>query len=90
MLMTDSATVSRWLKSVFDRTHNVRTKALNELFIRRHLDILRKVENQDRLQVTVRVVPLHVNKADMLTRVPNRWLPLQRSQSSEEIDVAAA
>lgn len=74
---------------MFDRTHNVRTKALNDLFIRRHLDILRKVENQDRLQVTVRLIPSHVNKADMLTRVLNRWLPLQRSQSSEEVCVAA-
>ena len=73
-LMTDSATVSGWLKSVFDRTHNVKTKALNELLIRRRLDILLEVATQERLQVFVRLVPSHINKSDVLTRVLKKWL----------------
>ena len=90
VLVTDSATVAGWLKSVFDRTHNVRTRALNELLIRRRLDILREVFSQERLQVTVRLVPSHINKADTLTRVPKRWLSLKKSQTPKVVCTATA
>ena len=39
-LKTDSATVCGWLKSVFERTHRVRTRALGEMLIRRRLEML--------------------------------------------------
>ena len=61
VLVTDSATVFGWLKVVVHKTHNVRTKALSELLIRRHLDILKNVIAQEQLTVAVRLVRSHEN-----------------------------
>ena len=70
----DSTTVCGWLRSVLDRTHNVRIHALGELLIRRRLDILRQIVEQENLVITVRQVSSAENRADCLTRVPKRWL----------------
>ena len=88
-IMTDSATVSGWLMSVVENTHNVRTRALSELLIRRRLDIIRELISQERLQVTVRLIPSHANKADALTRVPKKWIPLPSTPLPQEREVAA-
>ena len=72
-LAMDSATVVGWLRSVIDRTHNVRTRALSELLIRRRLELLRQVIEQECLDITIRQVPTKDNRADELTRVPTTW-----------------
>ena len=77
-LHTDSATVFGWLRSVFEGTHNVRTRAMCELLIRRHLDVLRQLRRQENLQVEVVLVPSSDNIADRLTRVPKKWLSTAR------------
>ena len=46
-LFTDSATVHGWLKSVFAGTHNVRTKAMSELLVKRRLNVLRELKVQE-------------------------------------------
>ena len=53
VLKTDSASVSGWLKSVFKRTHSVRTCALGEMLIHRHLDMLTELVIQEWLEVVV-------------------------------------
>ena len=73
VLAVDSATVVGWLRSVVDRTHNVRTRALSELLIRRRLDLLRRVIEQEKLEITIRQVPSESNRADCLTRVVKGW-----------------
>lgn len=73
-LRTDSATVCGWLKSVFYDSHNVKTRALSELIIRRRLDILRELKTQEELKVKVELVRSENNVADRLTRVPKSWL----------------
>ena len=71
--MTDSATVRKWLQSVFYDSHNVRTHALSELLIRRRLDILRELVIQEELDIRVQQVSSAENLADGLTRVPRKW-----------------
>ena len=72
-IKTDSATVFSWLKSVFEKTHRAKTRALHELLIRRRLDVLTELKEQENLKVTVEQVPSKENKADLLTRVPKKW-----------------
>ena len=73
-IKTDSSTVFGWLKSVIDSTHNVKTSALSEALIRRRLDILRDVVREEKLNVQIELVPSARNRADVLTRVPVKWL----------------
>ena len=73
-IMTDSATVFGWLTSVFERTHRVRTHALGEMLIRRRLEMLSELATQESLEVVVKQVESSLNKADKLTRVPQKWL----------------
>ena len=82
-VMTDSITVYRWLLSVFTRSHNVRTRALGELLIRRRLDVLRELKVQENLEVQVQLVKSEENKADSLTRVPKNWLGLQAKNETQ-------
>mgnify|MGYP003396821428 FL=1 len=70
----DSSTVCGWLRSVCDRSHNVRSHSLCELLIKRRLDILKEVIAQENLTITVRQVKSEENRADVLTRVPKDWL----------------
>ena len=56
---TDSATVHGWLMSMFAGTHNVRTKAMSELLVRRRLEILRKLKEQEIF--TIMVLTLYNN-----------------------------
>jgi transposase InsO family protein len=86
-LKTDSATVFGWLKSIFERTHRAKTRALYEWLVRRRLDILSELVAQEDLQVVVEQVPSAKNKADVLTRVPKKWLT---ARAGSGVSLAAA
>lgn len=73
-IVTDSQTVYFWLRSVINRTHNVKTKALDEVLIRRRLNTLRELIVEENISVRVTLVPSERNLADALTRVPKKWL----------------
>ena len=84
-LITDSATVYGWLRAIIHHTHNIRTRALSEVLIRRRLDTLREVIDEEGLDVQIRLVPSAKNLADALTRVPKTWW-----QTREDAIVPAA
>ena len=65
-LMTDSVTVKGWLSSVFTGSHNVRTRAMSELLIKRRLDVLREINTQEKLSVQIEFVCSEKNIADQL------------------------
>ena len=73
-LMTDSSTVYGWLKAVIDRTHNVKTRALSEVLIRRRLETLKQIILQEKLIINVQWVKSSKNLADRLTRIPSKSL----------------
>ena len=72
--MSDSATVCGWLKAIIQKSHNVRTRSLSEVLIRRRLDTLRELIEEENLVVSVQYVRSAENLADALTRVPKAWL----------------
>ena len=82
VIITDSAAVFGWLRAVINCTHNVRTRALCEVLIRRRLDILREIIVTVELEVQVRLVPSADNLADRLTRVPAKWLRFDNAVGS--------
>ena len=73
-LLTDSATVHRWICDGLSGKNRLKTKASSEMLIRRRVDIVTSLVAEYGLQVAVRLVPSADNKADALTRVPQRWL----------------
>jgi len=72
-LKVDSKAVFGWLKSVIDKTHNVKTHALYELVIRRRLDYVSELIEQENLNLSVELVTSAKNIADSLTRLPSNW-----------------
>ena len=73
-VLSDSATVCGWMKSLIQKSHNVRTRSLGEILIRRRLDTLREIIEEEKLVITVNYVRSADNLADDLTRVPKTWL----------------
>ena len=73
-IKTDSAAVYQWVSDGLTGKSRLRTKAANEMLIRRRVAIVVALVKEYDLQVTVSLVPSHENKADSLTRVPEKWL----------------
>ena len=72
-IASDFAIVVGWLKSIFNCTHSVHTKALGKVLIRRRLHLLQEVAHQEGLDVTVRWVTSAENVSNALIRVPKGW-----------------
>ena len=70
----DSATVCGWLKALLEKTHNIKTSAMSEILIRRRLNTLKEIIDQEELEIQVVFVRSSENRADTLTRVPKSWL----------------
>ncbi|MEL7302027.1 MAG: DDE-type integrase/transposase/recombinase, partial [Pseudomonadota bacterium] len=73
-VMTDSATVHRWIQDGLTGKSRLRTKAANEMLIRRRVGVVMDLVREYGLEMTIVLVPSADNKADALTRVPARWL----------------
>jgi len=73
-LRTDSACVHRWVSDTLSGRSRVRTKAATEMLIRRRLGTLAQLVSEYELTIDVALVKSHDNRADQLTRVPQRWL----------------
>ncbi|KHJ40006.1 hypothetical protein D918_09933 [Trichuris suis] len=73
-LMTDSATVHRWIEDALSGRTPLKTRAANEMLIRRRIATVLALVKEYDLNLTVRLVKSADNRADILTRVPRRWL----------------
>lgn len=73
-IVTDSRTVYHWISDALSGKARLKTKAASELLIRRRLETLKNIVTEYDLDVQVRSVPSVENRADVLTRVPKRWL----------------
>ncbi|KFD45928.1 hypothetical protein M513_13213 [Trichuris suis] len=73
-LMTDSATVHRWIDDGLSGKARLKTKAANEMLIRRRVETVLALVREYELTLTVTLVRSADNKADKLTRVPSRWI----------------
>ncbi|XP_043214663.1 uncharacterized protein LOC122378020 [Amphibalanus amphitrite] len=86
-LMTDSQTVFHWLSDALSGKARIKTKAASELLIRRRLQTITSIAEEYDLRIDVHFVPSAENKADSLTRVPNRWL--KRKEVGDPVCAAA-
>ena len=71
-LLTDSSTVHRWITDALTGKSRLKTKAASEMLIRRRIGIVTSMVEEYALKLTVTLVPSRNNKADNLTRVPQR------------------
>ena len=78
-LLTDSATVTKWLSSALSGREPIRSQALSEILIRRRVGLFKQVVEEEKLKVTITLVRSEENKADALTRVPSSWWTLARN-----------
>ena len=82
-IVTDSATVYRWILMTIKEDKKVKTKGAAEIVVKRRLGIIKTLAEECSVKLSVRLVPSERNKADMLTRVRNRWMIAERDDSSE-------
>ena len=73
-LFNDSACVHKWISDTLTGKARVRTKAASETLIQRRLDTIIKLVKEYVMSMNVSLVKSSQNKADRLTRVPQRWL----------------
>lgn len=87
-IMTDSATVAGWVKTVLSEEKRVQTKGASELIVKRRLGILKNLISEFELDVSITLVPTRKNKADVLTRVKKEWLSSSDDGKEEGSEVA--
>ena len=73
-LRTDSSTVYGWLRCLLSRERRIKTRGLGEALARRRLQLIASLIEECELTVEVTLVRSAENKADVLTRVPQKWL----------------
>ncbi|MEL6804156.1 MAG: DDE-type integrase/transposase/recombinase, partial [Bacteroidota bacterium] len=73
-VMTDSATVLSWLRSVLEDDSRVKVSGMSEMLVRRRLSTIKELVDEYGLEVSPTYVKSCVNKADELTRVNKLWL----------------
>ena len=88
LLVTDSATVSGWVGSVIRDAKRPKVNGLGEMLVKRRLGMLSELMSAYELTVSIMLVGSSQNKADVLTRVPKRWL--KHSAPGRETDVVCA
>ena len=71
-LFTDSAYVHKWISDTLTGKARVRTKATSKMLIQQQLDTIIKLVKEYALSMNVSLVKSSQNKADQLTRVPQR------------------
>lgn len=81
-IVTDSASVYRWLQAIIERSCNIRTRSLYQILIRRRLDIIEEIINEANYHVSVKWIKSNENLADSLTRVPGTWVKEREPKES--------
>lgn len=74
-MVTDSATVHGWVTSVICDTKRPKVKGMNEMIVKRRLGVIYQLCEEYKLNLSIQLVRSASNKADALTRVPQKWLP---------------
>lgn len=77
-VITDSASVYGWVNSMLEDSRRPKVNGISEMIIRRRLSTIGQLVEEYQLEMTIRQVPSEQNKADALTRVPRKWLEVQR------------
>ncbi|XP_067937046.1 uncharacterized protein [Watersipora subatra] len=73
-VMTDSATVCGWVRSVLTDSKRPEVGGLSEMVVKRRLNLIGELVAEYGLKLSIVLVTSEENKADEMTRVPRRWL----------------
>lgn len=73
-LKTDSLTVFHWISDALSGKARLKTRASSEMLIRRRVNTVKAIVAEYELNVDIALVPSHANAADVLTRVPQKWI----------------
>ena len=87
VLHTDLRTVYGWLQRSLNNIRCLRTGGLQEVVVRRRVQIISDIVTTVGLQLDVRWVATADNIADTLTRIPGAWI--QHQSSSADIVASA-
>ena len=71
---TDSLTVYHWILNALSRKVRLKTKASSEMLIRRRVDTIKALVDEYGLALDIELVRSECNRADVLTRVSQKWL----------------
>lgn len=77
-VMSDSATVCKWIQSIITGDKKVKVHGLSEMLVKRRLLLLQELIENYELKVSINYIKSCQNKSDQLTRVPKHWL-IERS-----------
>uniref|UniRef100_A0A5S6Q1Z5 RNase H domain-containing protein n=1 Tax=Trichuris muris TaxID=70415 RepID=A0A5S6Q1Z5_TRIMR len=77
-LITNSATVHRWISDSLSGRTRLKTKAASEMLIRRRVGLVLSLGREYNLDLTITLVRSADNKVDALTRVPQRLCERRR------------
>ena len=80
-VLTDSKTVHGWLSSLFGHLKRIKVSGLNKVVVHRRLQIIDDLIKAADLSVDLEWVPSASNKADELTRVPEKLVQYWKGQS---------
>ncbi|KHJ42592.1 hypothetical protein D918_07311 [Trichuris suis] len=83
-LITDSATVHRWVFDGISGKARLKTKAAGEMLIRRRIDTILSLVQKYVLHLKVTLVKSAENRADALTRVLRGWLKIREAAAPTE------
>lgn len=73
-VMTDSACVHGWIRTMLEGFGRPRVSGLSEMIIRRRLMTMIQLVEEYGAKLSIELVPSNRNIADELTRVPKKWL----------------
>ena len=82
-IMTDSATVFRWLTNATRGDGPVRSSGMSELLVKRRICTIKQTIEEEQLRVEWKLVSSAENRADRLTRVPSDWLIAAKDRPNE-------
>ena len=71
---TDSLTVYHWILNALSGKVRLKTKASNEMLIRRRVDTIKALVDEYGLALDIELVRSEYNRAGTLTRVSQKWL----------------
>ena len=77
-LMVDSKTVYDWINLTLSGDRRIKTKGAAEMLIKRKLAVFAETIAAYDIEVKMTLVTSGENKADILTRVPNKWLVAEK------------
>ena len=73
-ILSDSATVCGWVKSVLADSKSPKVSGLSEMIVKRRLSLISELIGEYGLNLKIEKVKSDENKADKMTRVPQKWL----------------